>query len=107
MEDTFLRCVYEIITLEPQKPVRLDDVATLLRISDQEADAVAQQLQCSRLIYRFPERRVGSGVELVITRDGALRAMDLVRAERLREASAEGFTGRSSDRSHRMGGPYA
>ncbi len=107
MEDSFLRCVYDIISLEPQKPVRLTEVAALLRITDAEADAVAQRLQCGRLIYRFPERRPGSGVELVITRDGVLRAIELGRAERLREAGLEGWGGRSSDRVHRMDGPYA
>jgi DNA-binding MarR family transcriptional regulator len=89
MDDIFLQTVFEVISRAPQEPVRLRDVAERMGVDLATAEDVAQRMQTERLIYRFPERRPGSGVELVITLEGASRVTAWRREQRERVASLQ------------------
>ncbi|MBA2669909.1 MAG: hypothetical protein H0U67_06020 [Gemmatimonadetes bacterium] len=73
MKSKFLRTVYDIISRDPKRTVDLAAVASETGITFEQAEHISEQLHAARLIYRFPKRRLGAGVELVITRAGVAR----------------------------------
>jgi hypothetical protein len=87
MKANFLQTVYDIISRDPRRPVDLTAVASELGITFERAEHISEQLHAARLIYRFPKRRLGAGLELVISRAG------VARLKALRGDSAAGTIG--------------